>query len=135
MQNYFICSEGPLLSKLTGRSKYRTKVLLSIVVERPWSSLVEGGEGWYLPNCQTNLVIALLYTASIVLLVLLPRKTVFWRPSCCCLGTSMAGVRVHQIEIAVTPRERICFRAVLAEKAAAKLGCFTKCTNCPSRPN
>ena len=25
----------------------------------PWSSLVEGGEGSYLPNCQTTLVIAL----------------------------------------------------------------------------
>ena len=29
-----------------------------------WTSLVEGGEGSYLPNCQTNLVIALV---SIVL--------------------------------------------------------------------
>ena len=28
-----------------------------------WSSLVEGGEGQYLPKCQTNLVIAL-YTLS-----------------------------------------------------------------------
>ena len=26
---------------------------------QPWSSLVEGGEGSYLPNCQTTLVIAL----------------------------------------------------------------------------
>ena len=26
---------------------------------RRWSSLVVGGEGSYLPNCQTNLVIAL----------------------------------------------------------------------------
>ena len=29
----------------------------------PWSSLAEGGEGSYLPNCQTNLVIAI-YTLS-----------------------------------------------------------------------
>ena len=29
------------------------------LVAGPWSSLVEGGEGLYLPNCQTNLVIAL----------------------------------------------------------------------------
>ena len=32
---------------------------------QPWSSLVEGGEGSYLPNCQTNLVIAL-YTLSLL---------------------------------------------------------------------
>ena len=32
---------------------------------RSWSSLVEGGEGSYLPNCQTNLVIAL-YTLSLL---------------------------------------------------------------------
>ena len=32
----------------------------------PWSSLVEGGgEGLYLPNCQTNLVIAI-YTLSLL---------------------------------------------------------------------
>ena len=31
----------------------------------PWSSLVEGGEGTCLPNCQTNLVIAL-YTLSLL---------------------------------------------------------------------
>ena len=31
----------------------------------PWSSLVEGGEGSFLPNCQTNLVIAL-YTLSLL---------------------------------------------------------------------
>ena len=31
----------------------------------PWSSLVEGGEGLYLPNCQTNLVIAL-YALSLL---------------------------------------------------------------------
>ena len=30
-------------------------------------SLVEGGEGLYLPNCQTNLVYCPLYTVSIVL--------------------------------------------------------------------
>ena len=29
------------------------------VIGKPLSSLVEGGEGSYLPNCQTNLVIAL----------------------------------------------------------------------------
>ena len=93
MQNYFICSEGPLLSKLTGRSKYRTKVLLSIVVERPWSSLVEGGEGWYLPNCQTNLVIALLYTASIVLLVLQcsPERLSFGGPHAVVWGRQWLG--------------------------------------------
>ena len=28
-------------------------------IVKPWSSLVEGGEGSYLPNCQTTLVIAL----------------------------------------------------------------------------
>ena len=28
-------------------------------IVRAWSSLVEGGEGLYLPNCQTTLVIAL----------------------------------------------------------------------------
>ena len=34
----------------------------------PWSSLVEGGEGLFLPNCQTNLVIALyMYTVPMVL--------------------------------------------------------------------
>ena len=32
---------------------------------RPWNSLVEGGEGLYLPNCLTNLVIAL-YTQSLL---------------------------------------------------------------------
>ena len=31
----------------------------SISIRRAWSSLVEGGEGLYLPNCQTTLVIAL----------------------------------------------------------------------------
>ena len=30
-----------------------------------WSSLIEGGEGLYLPNCETNLVIAL-YTPSLL---------------------------------------------------------------------
>ena len=29
------------------------------MISKAWSSLVEGGEGSYLPNCQTNLVIAL----------------------------------------------------------------------------
>ena len=28
-------------------------------IDQSWSSLVEGGEGSYLPNCQTTLVIAL----------------------------------------------------------------------------
>ena len=32
---------------------------------RPWSSIVEGGEGSFLINCQTNLVIAL-YTLSLL---------------------------------------------------------------------
>ena len=31
----------------------------------PWGSLVQGGEGLYLPNCQTNLVIDL-YTLSLL---------------------------------------------------------------------
>ena len=31
----------------------------AILISKLWSSLVEGGEGSYLPNCQTNLVIAL----------------------------------------------------------------------------
>ena len=34
-------------------------------IENPGSYLVEGGEGSYLPNCQTNLVIAL-YTQSLL---------------------------------------------------------------------
>ena len=32
----------------------------------PWSSLVEGGEGLYLANCQTNLVIALYTLLSLL---------------------------------------------------------------------
>ena len=43
------------LSK-TGSGCY---VALTISKAKPWSSLVEGGEGSYLPNCQTTLVIAL----------------------------------------------------------------------------
>ena len=39
--------------------------LLWIATE--WSSLVEGGEDSYLPDCQTNLVIAL-YTLSLLFL-------------------------------------------------------------------
>ena len=35
-------------------------------IPHPWSSLVEGGEGSYLPNCKTNFVIAL-YTLSLLL--------------------------------------------------------------------
>ena len=30
-----------------------------VTICEPWSSLVEGGEGSYLPNCETTLVIAL----------------------------------------------------------------------------
>ena len=37
----------------------------SVTLSQPWSSLVEGGEGLYLPNCQTNLVFAL-YTLSLL---------------------------------------------------------------------
>ena len=35
------------------------QVNLLLIKHKPWSSLVEGGEGLYLPNCQTNLVFAL----------------------------------------------------------------------------
>ena len=31
----------------------------AVCCDKSWSSLVEGGEGLYLPNCQTTLVIAL----------------------------------------------------------------------------
>ena len=35
--------------------------------DSPWSSLVEGDEGLYLSNCQSNFVIVLRWTVSIVL--------------------------------------------------------------------
>ena len=41
------------LSKPSGLSTAGNKTA------NPWSSLIEGGEGSYLPNCQTTLVIAL----------------------------------------------------------------------------
>ena len=37
----------------------------TVIKHEPWCSLVEGCEGLYLPNCQTNLVIAL-YTLSLL---------------------------------------------------------------------
>ena len=42
-----------------------TRVQVHVAIDRPASSLVEGGEGLHLPNCQTNLVIAL-YTLSLL---------------------------------------------------------------------
>jgi len=44
---------------------YHCNYLVNEGFYQPWSSLVEGGEGSYLPNCQTNLVIAL-YTLSLM---------------------------------------------------------------------
>ena len=38
---------------------YSNLLLVNLLRARPWSSLVEGGEGSYLSNCQTTLVIAL----------------------------------------------------------------------------
>ena len=44
--------------------------LWSELTHHPWSSLVERGEGSYLPNCKTNLVIAL-YTLPLLFCKLL----------------------------------------------------------------
>ena len=41
------------------RSTYLDVYGMKPPTRKAWSSLVEGGEGSYLPNCQTNLVIAL----------------------------------------------------------------------------
>ena len=69
---HFLLTEllTPLLAKsgLTGFQPRFTGLMLQNICT--WSSLVDGGEGLCLPNCQTNLVIALqVYTVSIVLLV------------------------------------------------------------------
>ena len=45
--------------------RYFTRKSQVQVIVITWSSLVEGGEGSYLPNCQTNLAIAL-YTLSLL---------------------------------------------------------------------
>ena len=47
------------------RKRIETCRLGTNLIVQPGSSLVEGGEGLYLPNCQTNLVIAL-YTLSLL---------------------------------------------------------------------
>ena len=41
-------------------TNYQITILLRTPWLKLWSSLVEGDEGFYLPNCQTNLVFALL---------------------------------------------------------------------------
>ena len=42
-----------------GKTPKAPKIAFEFVRFQAWSSLVEGGEGSYLPNCQTTLVIAL----------------------------------------------------------------------------
>ena len=38
-------------------SKYATNIWSMFPIKKAWSSLVEGDEGLYWPNCHTNLVI------------------------------------------------------------------------------
>ena len=51
--------------------------MINFQCRNPWIALVEGGEGSYLPNCQTNLVIALYRTQTQQLTTWAPRAIIY----------------------------------------------------------
>ena len=76
----------------------------------PWNSLVEGGEGSYLLNCQTNLVIAI-YSLSLLF--------------CKFINTTAYHFGRYKAFISRAPRQYICLIGCKISPQGGCLSCFS----------